>query len=50
VGIYLKHAGRRDPTALRSFLDAHAATMPRKALRLAIEDLEPGERAGYLRT
>ena len=49
VGIYLKHAGRRDPAALRSFLDAHAATMPRKAVRLAVEKLEPDERAGYLR-
>ena len=49
VGIYLKHAGRRDPEALRSFLDARAATMPRNALRLAIEKLEPDERAGYLR-
>ena len=49
VGIYLKHAGGRDPAALRSFLDAHAATMPRDAVRLAIEKLEPDERARYLR-
>ena len=49
IYLYLKHAGRRDPAALRAFLDAHAATMPRKALRLAIEKLEPDERASYLR-
>ena len=49
VGIFLKHAGRRDPAALRSFLDARAAAMPRPALRLAIAGLEPAERARYLR-
>lgn len=49
VGIYLEHAGRRDPLALRAVLDQHAATMPRPALRLAIEKLEPDERTRYLR-
>jgi hypothetical protein len=48
VGIYLKHAGRRDPAALRSFLDEHVAAMPRKAVRLAIEKLGPDERSRYL--
>jgi hypothetical protein len=48
VGIYLKHAGTRDPAMLRAFLGEHAAAMPRKALRLAIEKLDPDERAGYL--
>ena len=49
VGIYLKHAGRRDPAALRTFLDAYASTLPRSALRLAIEKLEADERNRYLR-
>ena len=48
VGIYLKHAGGRDPAALRTFLDRHADAMPRKALRLAIEKLDPDERARFL--
>ncbi len=48
VGIYLKHAGARDPVALRSFLTEHAAAMPRPALRLAVEKLEPADRQRYL--
>ena len=36
VGIYLAHAGERDPTALDNFLAAHEASMPRPALRLAV--------------
>jgi 3-methyladenine DNA glycosylase AlkD len=48
VGIFVKHAGRRDPAARRTFLDAHAATMPRAGLRLAIEALDPDERRRYL--
>lgn len=49
VGIFLKHAGTRQPDALRTFLTDRAATMPRPALRLAIEKLDPAERARYLR-
>jgi 3-methyladenine DNA glycosylase AlkD len=45
VGIFLAHAGRRDPDALRRFLAVHAAAMPRPALRLATEHLPPDERA-----
>lgn len=49
VGIFLKHAGRRDADAVRTFLDAHASRMPRHGLRLAIEKLGPDERHRYLR-
>jgi 3-methyladenine DNA glycosylase AlkD len=47
VGIFIKHAGAVDPDAQRSFLDAHAPSMPRPALRLAIEKLSPDERSHY---
>ena len=47
VGIFLKHAGTRDPAALHAFLDAHAAAMARAALRLATEKLSPADRARY---
>jgi 3-methyladenine DNA glycosylase AlkD len=48
VGIFLKHAGTRDPETLHRFLHTQAATMPRAALRLAIEKLSPAERNRYL--
>ena len=48
VGIFLKHAGTTDEAGLRSFLDRHAATMPRPGLRLATEKLPPDVRAYYL--
>ena len=48
VGIFLKHAGARDPAALQGFLTEHAAAMPRPALRLAVEKLDPDERQRYL--
>jgi hypothetical protein len=44
----LRSAGHEDPARLVSFLDAHAAPMPRTALRYAIEKLSPAERAHYL--
>ena len=47
VGIFLKHAGSRDPQALHRFLNVHAAAMARPALRLATEKLDPTERARY---
>jgi len=50
VGIFLKHAGGRDVDSLRRFLDTHAATMPRAAVRLAIEKLDPDDRNRCLRT
>jgi 3-methyladenine DNA glycosylase AlkD len=47
VGIFAKHGGTRYPERLRRFLDEHAAVMPRPALRLAIEKLDPDERTYY---
>lgn len=47
VGGWVREAGKRDVTRLRAFLDAHAATMPRTALRFAIEHLDPDERRHY---
>lgn len=48
VGIFLKHAGTRDETRLREFLDEHATVMPRAALRLAVEKLNPDDKAAYV--
>lgn len=47
VGIFLKHAGTRSLEALDTFLTAHAASMPRPALRLATEKLPPADRARF---
>jgi 3-methyladenine DNA glycosylase AlkD len=47
VGIFLKHAGTRDPEALRRFLASYAKVMPRPALRLATEKFTRAERAAY---
>lgn len=41
VGIFLKHASTRDAAAVQRFLDAHADEMPRAAVRLASEKLDP---------
>jgi 3-methyladenine DNA glycosylase AlkD len=48
VGGVLRYAGDVDRARLLAFLEAHAATMPRTALRHAIEKLEPAERAAWL--
>jgi 3-methyladenine DNA glycosylase AlkD len=48
VGTVLRAAGDRAPERLRAVLDRHAATMPRAALRPAIEKLEPRQRDRYL--
>ena len=49
VGWSLREAGRRvDRGELRSFLGRWAPTMPRTALRYAIEHFEPDERRHYL--
>ncbi|MDF2733315.1 MAG: alkylation repair protein, partial [Desertimonas sp.] len=48
VGIFLKHAGTRDPDALHRFLATHAAGMRRPALRLAVDKLAPADRSRYL--
>jgi 3-methyladenine DNA glycosylase AlkD len=49
VGWMLREVGQRCALdALRAFLDAHAARMPRTMLRYAIEHLAPAERAHYM--
>lgn len=48
TGWALRVAGDVDRPGLLAFLDAHAADMPRVALRYAIEHLDPDERAYYL--
>jgi hypothetical protein len=48
VGGVLRAAGGVDRLGLLSFLDQHAATMPRVMLRYALEHLEPKQRARYM--
>ena len=48
VGWMLREAGKRDQPRLESFLDAHAATMPRVMLRYSIEKLDKADRDRYL--
>jgi len=48
TGWMLRTAGGVDKKRLLSFLDKHAATMPRTALRYAIEKLDPKKRAHYM--
>jgi DNA alkylation repair enzyme len=48
VGGWIREAGKRDEPRLRDFLDRHAATMPRTALRFAIEQLPSATRDHYL--
>ncbi len=48
TGGWLREAGKKDKQQLLNFLDRHAATMPRTALRYAIEHLEKKERNYYL--
>jgi len=49
VGWSLREAGKRDPAALRRFLNTHVGRMPRTALRYAIEHFPEPERQAYLR-
>jgi hypothetical protein len=49
VGGWMREAGKRDEQRLRSYLDRHAATMPRTTLRYAIEQLPSDIRDHYLR-
>lgn len=48
VGTLLRAAGGKDPEGLRGFLDRHAATMPRVALRTAMEHFDREERRTYM--
>lgn len=48
AGGWLREAGKRDRARLLSFLDKHAATMPRTFLRYAIEHLDKKTRDYYL--
>jgi 3-methyladenine DNA glycosylase AlkD len=48
TGGWLREAGKKDRTKLLSFLDKHAATMPRTVLRYAIEHLDKQKREYYL--
>jgi 3-methyladenine DNA glycosylase AlkD len=48
TGWLLRSAGTRDRQGLLAFLDRHAATMPRVALRYSIEHLDADLRAHYL--
>ena len=48
VGGWVREAGKRDLSRLRLYLDEFAATMPRTALRYAVEHLDPAERSRYL--
>lgn len=49
VGWQLREVGKRvDRQLLLNFLDKHAATMPRTALRYALEHLPPAQRRHYM--
>jgi len=48
VGWMLREVGKRDEAALERYLDEHASTMPRTALRYSIERMTPARRAHYM--
>jgi hypothetical protein len=48
TGSWLRAAGGRDKGALIHFLDQHAATMPRVALRYALEHFSKQDKAYYM--
>ena len=48
VGWALREVGKREPSVLREFLEEFAPTMPRTALRYAIEKLSESERKDWL--
>ena len=48
IGWMLREAGKADETALKAFLDDHAATMPRTMLRYSLERLTPTDRQHYM--
>jgi 3-methyladenine DNA glycosylase AlkD len=47
-GGWIRQAGKSDKKALLDFLDKHAATMPRTALRYAIEHLDAKQKKHYM--
>lgn len=49
VGSWVREAGKRDRQRLLDFLDRHAATMPRITLRYALEKLDSGLKAAYMK-
>lgn len=49
IGWMLREAGKRDEARLLAYLDTHADTMPRVAVRYAIEKLDPTVRERYLK-
>lgn len=48
VGWMLREAGKRDAGGLDAFLERHSATMPRTALRYAIERMDADTRADWM--
>ncbi len=48
VGGWVREAGKQDVERLRRYLDEFAPTMPRTALRYAVEHLGASERERYL--
>ena len=48
VGWMLREVGKRDERALERFLDEHATTMPRTALRYSIERMTAERRRHYM--
>ncbi|WP_456787131.1 DNA alkylation repair protein [Cellulomonas sp. P5_C5] len=48
VGWMLREAGKQDESRLLAYLDEHAATMPRTALRYSLERLTPEQRVHYM--
>ncbi|MGE0157944.1 MAG: DNA alkylation repair protein [Gemmatimonadales bacterium] len=47
-GWLLREVGKRDAAALDAFLERHAATMPRTALRYAVERMSPNRRREWM--
>ena len=48
TGWMLREVGKRSEATLLAFLNAHAASMPRTALRYAIERLSQEQRRHYM--
>lgn len=48
VGWMLREMGKKDLELLFEFLNEHAATMPRTALRYSLEKVSPAEKHHYM--